>query len=52
MSAGNLLSEPETALGGAVARVKVCGVCWKPVLECICDEDPEFTTTADDDEAA
>lgn len=26
-----------------MARVKICGVCWKPVAECICteDEDPE-----------
>jgi len=22
-----------------MARVRVCGVCWKPVKECICDED-------------
>ena len=22
-----------------MARVKVCGVCWKPVNECICDDD-------------
>jgi hypothetical protein len=24
-----------------MARVKVCGVCWKPVAECICDDEPE-----------
>ena len=24
-----------------MARVKVCGVCWKPVKECICDDDSE-----------
>jgi DTW domain-containing protein YfiP len=23
-----------------MARVRVCGVCWKPVAECLCDEDP------------
>ena len=32
-----------------MARVRVCGVCWKPVKECICDDDgPED----DRDEAA
>ena len=24
-----------------MARVKVCGVCWKPVAECICDDEPD-----------
>ena len=33
-----------------MARVMVCGVCRKPVAECICDDEPEFT--ADSDEAA
>jgi hypothetical protein len=23
-----------------MARIKVCGECWKPVAECLCDEDP------------
>lgn len=22
-----------------MARIKVCGECWKPVAECICDDD-------------
>jgi len=24
-----------------MARVRVCGVCWKPVRECICDDEAE-----------
>lgn len=32
-----------------MARVKVCGVCWKPLPECICDDEPEFTVTSDED---
>ena len=24
-----------------MARVKICGVCWKPVAECICDDEPD-----------
>lgn len=24
-----------------MARIRVCGVCWKPVAECICDDEPE-----------
>jgi hypothetical protein len=24
-----------------MARVKVCGVCWKPVAECICPDPDE-----------
>ena len=35
-----------------MARVRVCGVCWKPVLECICDDEPEFTSDSDEDDAA
>ena len=35
-----------------MARVKVCGTCWRPVLECTCDDDPEFTSDEDDPEAA
>lgn len=30
-----------------MARVKVCGVCWKPVNECICDDAPEDTEEDD-----
>jgi hypothetical protein len=29
-----------------MARVKVCGECWKPVAECICDDE----AAPDDDE--
>lgn len=25
-----------------MARIKVCGVCWKPVRECICEDAPEL----------
>lgn len=30
-----------------MARVKVCGVCWKPVAECICDDEDESTEEDD-----
>ena len=30
-----------------MARVKVCGVCWKPVAECICDDEPEDSAEED-----
>lgn len=32
-----------------MARVKVCGVCWKPVNECICDDDAEPGMTWQDE---
>lgn len=32
-----------------MARVRVCGVCWKPVKECICeDETPEPEADCED----
>lgn len=35
-----------------MARIKVCGECWKPVAECICpDEDPEAAPDDGDDAA-
>lgn len=24
-----------------MARIRVCGVCLKPVRECLCDDEPE-----------
>lgn len=32
-----------------MARVKVCGECWKPLAECICDDDPGPRVPAGDD---
>jgi hypothetical protein len=31
-----------------MARVKICGVCWKPVAECICEDDEPEGTREDD----
>jgi hypothetical protein len=31
-----------------MARVKVCGVCWKPTAECICDDEPEPEGNSED----
>ena len=39
-----------------MARIRVCGECFKPVRECICDEDAELAMDIDgldgDDEDA
>ena len=31
-----------------MARIRVCGVCFKPLRECICDEDEDESTEEDD----
>lgn len=35
-----------------MARVRVCGVCWKPVAECICDDEPRGPEDSSDEDAA
>lgn len=34
-----------------MARVKVCGECWKPVAECICDDDSQGQDGTEDGNA-
>lgn len=31
-----------------MARIRVCGVCLKPVRECICDDEPGGPEDGDD----
>lgn len=31
-----------------MARIKVCGVCWKPVRECICEDGEAESSTEED----
>jgi hypothetical protein len=31
-----------------MARIKGCGTCWKPLAECICDEDETEDGTRED----
>jgi len=31
-----------------MARVKVCGVCWKPVRECVCEDGDDESSTEDE----
>ncbi len=35
-----------------MARVRVCGVCLKPVRECICDDTEDESSSEDDGDAA
>lgn len=34
-----------------MARIRVCGVCYKPVNECICGEEPDNEPDSDGDAA-